>query len=49
MIFDRGKLFLEYYWKKENLTFQNEEIHYGCTEMQNYIVAGCIKGFLIVC
>ena len=34
---------LECYWKKENLTFQNKEIHNGCTEMKNYIVAGFIK------
>ena len=34
MIYYRGKLLLECYWKKENLTFQNKkEIHNGCTKM----------------
>ena len=36
--------------KKEILTFQNnKEIHNGCAKMQKYIVAGSIKGFLIIC
>ena len=35
--------------KKEILTFQNKEIYNGCAKMQNYIVAGCIKGVLIIC
>ena len=30
-------------------TFQNKEIHNGCVKMQNNFVAGCIKGFLIIC
>ena len=37
---------LEFYQKKENLKFQNNKgIHNGCTKLQNYIVAGCIKDF----
>ena len=37
IIFDRGKLFLECYYKKENLTFQyNKEFHNGSTKMQKY-------------
>ena len=36
--------------KEKNFTFQNnKEIHNGCEKMQQYIVAGCIKGFLIIC
>ena len=49
IIFYLGKLFPECYQKEENLTFQNKETHNGCTKMQNYIVAGYIKGFLIIC
>ena len=45
----QAKLLLECYQKKENLTFQNnKEVRNGPAKMQKYVVAGCIKGFLII-
>ena len=41
-----------YSWSvtRRKKTFKNnKEIHYGCIKMQKYIIAGCIKGFLIIC
>ena len=34
---------------KTKKKFKNKEIHNGCVKMQNNFVAGCIKGFLIIC
>ena len=47
-IYYKGKLVLEFCYKEGKLKFQNnKDIHDGCTKTQKYIVAGCIKGFLI--
>ena len=35
--------------EERKLYISNKEIHNGCAKMQKYIVAGCIKVFLIIC
>ena len=43
----QGKTISGVLLEEENLAFQIKEIHNGCPKIQNYIVAACIKGFLI--
>ena len=45
MIFDRGKLFLECYWKREDLTFQNKGIHNSCAKCKIISVQAALKDF----